>query len=155
MLVRDAELFASRSFGTLVVDEAQAVKNSATRRAAACRALQAELRVALTGTPLENHLGELWSLYRVVFPALFGSWEEFRERFATPIERDGDATRRAALGQLLRPFLLRRTKSQVAPELPPRTEMTVVVEPSAGERKMYEQARLASLARLAGLAGAP
>ncbi|MEW5850321.1 MAG: DEAD/DEAH box helicase, partial [Myxococcota bacterium] len=155
MLVRELSRLAARTWATLVVDEAQAVKNVNTQRAQACRELDAAFRLALTGTPLENHLGELWSLYRVVFPGLLGSWEEFRERFAGPIERDGDNERRVALASLCRPFLLRRTKAQVAPELPPRTDMTVLVEPSPAERRLYEQARLAAAAQVAGLAEVP
>jgi superfamily II DNA or RNA helicase len=151
MFVREADRLAGRPWATLVLDEAHAVKNAATRRATAARRIQAGFRLALTGTPLENRLGELWSLFRVIFPGLFGSWEEFRDRFATPIERNGDQERRAALAAMCRPFLLRRTKLEVAPELPPRTEMTVVVEPSAGEQRLYEDARLAAVARLSGL----
>src|SRR5690606_23970463 len=109
LLVRDAELLAGRTFGTLVLDEAQALKNPTTRRAKAARALDAGFRVALSGTPLENHLGELWSLFAIVFPGLLGSFEQFRTRFGLPIERDKNAEARAALSRLIRPFLLRRT----------------------------------------------
>jgi superfamily II DNA or RNA helicase len=153
LLVRDTARLAGTPFATLVVDEAQAVKNPATRRARAARDLDAGFRFALTGTPLENHLGELWSLYRVVFPGLLGSWDWFRERFAGPIERDGNPDRRKALTRLLSPFLLRRTKDQVARELPPRTEIEVPVTLSAAETRLYEDARLAAVARLSGLDG--
>ncbi len=91
LLVRDAERLAAVQFATLVVDEAQAAKNPDTARARALRGLQAEARVALTGTPVENRLSELWSLFRIVFPGLLGSRESFRQRFAGPIEREGDA----------------------------------------------------------------
>jgi SNF2 family DNA or RNA helicase len=148
LAVRDAEALAAIPFAALVLDEAQALKNAATRRARAIRGLQAGWRVALSGTPIENHLGELWSLYRVVSPALLGSWEHFRERFATPIERERDPERREALGQLLRPFLLRRTKEAVAPELPAKTEVLRLVDLSAEERRLYEQTRLAALSTL-------
>ncbi len=148
LLVRDAELLASRPFSTLVLDEAQALKNPTTLRAKAARRLVAGFRVALSGTPLENHLGELWSLYAIVFPGLLGSWEQFRDRFATTIERSGDPAARAALARVLRPFLLRRTKAEVAQELPPRTEVHVPIALSSAERALYEDARLAAVAEL-------
>ncbi len=147
VLVRDAEALADVPFATLVLDEAQAVKNAETQRAKAARQIRAPFRVALSGTPIENHLGELWSLFRVISPGLFGSWEGFRDRFAQPIER-GNAEAKALLGRLLRPFVLRRTKAQVAPELPPRTEVELAVELSEEERRLYEDARLAIVARL-------
>ncbi len=148
LLVRDVELLASRSFGTLVVDEAQALKNPSTQRAKAARALQADFRIALTGTPLENHLGELWSLFSVVFPNLLGSWDQFRERFALPIERDRNPDARLALSRVIQPFLLRRTKAEVARELPPRTEIQVPIALSKDEAALYEDARLAAVAHL-------
>jgi superfamily II DNA or RNA helicase len=148
LLVRDAELFAATRFATLVLDEAQALKNANTRRARAARKLDAGFRIALSGTPLENHLGELWSLFAIIFPGLLGSWEQFRERFATPIERGKDPEARAALSRVLRPFLLRRTKQEVARELPSRTEIDVPVVLSKEERELYEDARLAAVAEL-------
>ena len=153
LAVRDAEALGKVRFGTLVLDEAQAIKNALTRRARAIGELDAELRVALTGTPVENHLGELWSLMRVLTPGLLGSWDHFRDRFAGPIERDHDAGRSAALSRLVRPFLLRRTKAEVAPELPPRTEIERFVDLSAAERRLYDDARRAALETLALGAG--
>ncbi len=148
LLVRDAALLGALSFSTLVVDEAQALKNPNTRRARAARQLNAGFRIALSGTPLENHLGELWSLFAVVFPGLLGSWEQFRERFAGPIERGKDPDAGAALSRVLRPFLLRRTKQEVARELPPRTEIQVPVALSEEEWQLYEDARLAAVAEV-------
>jgi SNF2 family DNA or RNA helicase len=153
LLMREAERFAAVSFATLVLDEAQAVKNPDTARAKAVRALKAEARLALSGTPVENRLAELWSLYRLVFPGLLGSRESFRERFAAPIERTRDPNARAALARVVRPFLLRRTKAEVARELPPRVETVVPIVLSEGERRLYEDTRLAALARLEGAAG--
>jgi SNF2 family DNA or RNA helicase len=152
-VVRDPQRFASLRLATLVLDEAQAVKNPATQRARALRNVQADFRMALTGTPLENHLGELWSLYHLIFPSLLGPWQRFRERFATPIERSGDRELRVALGALLSPFLLRRTKNEVARELPPRIEVQVPIELSAEERRLYEDARLAAIGQLSGIDG--
>ncbi len=148
LLANDAEAFGKQQFSTLVLDEAHAVKNAGTRRARAARELSADFKLALSGTPIENHLGELWSLYRVLLPGLFGSEELFRTRFWGPIEREKDADRRKALAGMLAPFLLRRTKAEVAGELPPRTEISVPVALSAAERKLYDQARLAILAEL-------
>lgn len=152
-LVRERERLTPLRFGTLILDESQAIKNPQTERAKAARALDAEVRIALSGTPLENHVGELWSLFQVVVPGLLGSWEQFRHRFAIPIEREGDPERRAALSRVLRPFLLRRTKAEVAAELPARTEIEDFIELSRAERDLYEQARLAAVARVRGLVG--
>ena len=149
LLVRDGEALGGVTFGTLILDEAQALKNPNTRRARAARGLDAKFRIALSGTPFENHLGELWSLFAIVFPGLLGSWEQFRERYAVPIEKTRDADARAALSRVLRPFLLRRTKSEVARELPARTEISVPVALSADEHALYEDARLAAVAELA------
>ena len=153
LLMREAARFAEVSFATLVLDEAQAVKNPDTARAKAVRALKAEARVALSGTPVENRLSELWSLYRLVFPGLLGSRESFRERFSGPIERTKDPEARAALARVVRPFLLRRTKAEVARELPARVETVVPITLSEGERRLYEDTRLAALARLAEAEG--
>jgi SNF2 family DNA or RNA helicase len=148
LLVHDIERLSEISFASLVVDEAQAAKNPDTARARALRRLQAEARVALTGTPVENRLSELWSLFRIVFPGLLGSRESFRSRFAVPIEREKNPSARAELSRVLRPFLLRRTKAEVARELPPRIETLVPVVLSEGERRLYESVRLAALASL-------
>jgi len=151
ILVRDAEALSSIAWTTLVLDEAQAVKNADTQRAKAARGLNADWRLALTGTPIENHLGELWSLFDLVSPGLLGKEREFKERFITPIERSKDSERRLALARLVRPFVLRRTKSEVARDLPPRTEMTLEVELSSAEAQLYEDARRAAVARVGGL----
>ncbi|WIG94817.1 DEAD/DEAH box helicase [Myxococcus sp. SDU36] len=148
LLVKDAKRFADVSFATLVVDEAQAVKNPDTARARALRTVNADARVALTGTPVENRLSELWSLYALLFPGLLGSRESFRSRFAVPIERDRDAGARDSLARVVRPFLLRRTKGEVARELPARIETVVSVALSAGERRLYDDVRLAALAQV-------
>ncbi len=152
LVTGDVDRFKAVKFSTLVVDEAQAIKNAETRRARALRDLDATYRVALTGTPVENHVGELWSLFRILIPGLLGSQEQFRDRFGLPIEREKTPVRRQALSRLLRPFLLRRTKGEVARELPARTEVTVPVALSAEERRLYEDARLAAVAEL-GQAG--
>jgi superfamily II DNA or RNA helicase len=151
LLLRDVEKLAEIEWGTLVLDEAQKIKNAVTKSAQAVRQIEAKWRLALTGTPLENHLGELWSIFRATCPGLLGSWDRFRERFAEPIERQKDPHQRRALSRLIRPFILRRTKSEVLEELPQRTEMIRTAEMTAAERQRYEAARLAALADLAGI----
>lgn len=148
LLTRDVERLAQKHFATIVFDEAQALKNASTQRVRAARQLNGDFRFALSGTPLENHLGELWSIFRIVFPGLLGSWEAFRTRFALPIEKKTDPTAAPALGRVLGPFLLRRTKSQVERELPPRTDIRVPVVLSSEEWTLYEDARLAALSDL-------
>ncbi len=126
LVARDIEVLAGIAWGRLVLDEAQQVKNAGTRQARAVHRLPADRRVALTGTPVENRLAELWSIMAVVAPGLLGTAREFRERFAVPIERDGDAEATQQLQRVTRPFVLRRVKSdpQIAPDLPPKVERT-------------------------------
>jgi len=145
MLASNIDAFAQIRFASLVLDEAQAIKNSATQRAQAVRQLQAEFRMAATGTPLENHLGELWSLFRVLNPGLLGSEEHFRRRFLLPLERDPRGPQRETLRRLIGPFLLRRTKAEVLSELPPRTEIVLSVEPSDGEARLLAALRRQAL----------
>ncbi len=151
LMARDADRFAATRFATVVLDEAQAVKNPTAARARAARRLDAGFRLALTGTPVENHLGELWSLFSVVLPGLFGSYRRFRDRFVLPIERGQSWARREALARLVRPFVLRRTKAEVLTELPPRVDVEVPIRLSAPERRLYEETRLAAVARISGL----
>ena len=148
LLTRDLERLAAVRFSTIVFDEAQTLKNAQTHRFRAARALRGDFKVALSGTPLENNLGELWSLFATVFPGLLGSSEAFRTRFAAPIERQADPTAAPALARVLQPFLLRRTKAQVEAQLPPRTEVRVPVVLSPAEWQLYEDARLAALSDL-------
>ena len=140
LLVTEAERLAEMPFATVVFDEAHALKNARTQRAKAAHELNAELRIALTGTPIENHLGELWSVMEATLPGLLGSQKHFDSRFAQPIEA-GDRERGHQLRALLRPFILRRTKAQVLDELPERTEITLMVEPTEPERAFYEALR--------------
>lgn len=148
LLAREAELFEAQPFATVVLDEAQAIKNAGTLRARAAHRLKGDFVVALSGTPIENHIGELWSLFRAVMPALLGSEESFRRRFASAAP---EAVR--ALSELVRPFILRRNKSEVAKELPPRTDLDVLVPLSQEERALYDDVRLAAVAELGELTG--
>ena len=150
LLASNAEAFAALTLATLVLDEAQAIKNPSTQRAQAVRAINAGFRLACTGTPLENHLGELWSLFRVLNPGLLGSEEQFRRRFLVPLERDPRGPEREVLRRLIAPFLLRRTKAEVLSELPPRTEIVLQVEPSADEAKLLAALRRQAVERLRG-----
>ena len=141
LLQRDAALLAGRDWHTVVLDEAQAVKNAATRRARAAQALRADCRLALTGTPVENRLSELWAIMAFANPGLLGSAESFNQRFAGPIERDGDAQAGRRLRRLVAPFLLRRTKAEVLADLPPRTEIVHPVVTGTRERALLEALR--------------
>jgi len=145
LLHQESELLASKEWSMLVLDEAQAIKNAQTKRARASIEISAGFRLALTGTPIENYLEELWSLMNFLNPGLLGSREAFQKRFAIPIERDRDANARQALRSLVRPFLLRRTKAAVLSELPPRTEQVISVEMGEAERVFYEALRKRAL----------
>ncbi|MBZ0116796.1 MAG: ATP-dependent helicase, partial [Sandaracinaceae bacterium] len=148
IVARDREALSAVALSTLVLDEAQAIKNPQAQRTQAIRALQSSMRIALTGTPIENRLSELYSLFSILTPGLLGSWESFRKRFVLPIERHGDRDKLLRLREILRPFLLRRTKAQVARELPPRTEVVRPVDLSEAERALYEAERRYTLEKL-------
>jgi SNF2 family DNA or RNA helicase len=160
VVLRDAAELRAVRWATLVLDEAQAVKNPKTQRARALRGLDADWILALTGTPLENHPADLWALFRIVFPGLLGSFEAFRAGYLPEVEADPGAprTRRgeaeaptlasSALRRAIAPFVLRRTKAEVARELPPRTDVVVDVTLSERERALYDDARLAAIAEM-------
>jgi SNF2-related domain/Helicase conserved C-terminal domain len=145
LLQIDGDILCAPQWRTAVLDEAQAIKNPTTRRAKAALAIKADFRLALTGTPIENRLGELWSITGFCNPGLLGSAEQFSLRFGNLIERSDDlhvkaqASRR--LRRLLQPFLLRRTKAEVLTDLPPRTEIVHEVVPGAKERALLEALR--------------
>ncbi|CAN5640820.1 hypothetical protein BH09MYX1_BH09MYX1_30130 [soil metagenome] len=145
LMVRDAEALSKIRFSTFIADEAQAIKTGTTARARAARSIDADFRVALTGTPVENRLSELFSLMEFLNPGLLGSSDDFRTRYVVPVERDRDAMASASLAKAVRPFLLRRRKADVLAELPPRTNVTRVVERGLEERRLYEAARRVAL----------
>ncbi len=136
---RDADLLARRQWGLVISDEAQAIKNPYSRTAKALRRIPGEARFALTGTPVQNHLADLWSLLDWATPGLLGSLETFRREFATPIEQ-GDQEATAQLQRLLRPFVLRRTKSDptIVPDLPPKTETDEIVPLTTEQAALYQ-----------------
>lgn len=141
-LVQQAdEQFFKKHWHTLIADEAQAIKNATTKRSQAVFELDADFRLALSGTPVENRLAELWSIMRFANPGLLGSLARFNERFAIPIERDKDRDAQHTLRRLISPFLLRRTKTQVLQELPARTELVIKITPSKEEASHYEALR--------------
>jgi superfamily II DNA or RNA helicase len=147
-LGRQAERLCSQDFSCVVLDEAQQIKNPNTIAARTARKLKSTHRLCLTGTPLENHLGELWSQFDFLLPGLLGSRMQFHRLFRVPIERRSDPAAQAQLLKRIGPFLLRRSKDQVLSELPPKTEMTRRVELSGRQRELYELMRLESLGEL-------
>ena len=140
------EAFAARTWHTLVVDEAQAIKNAAAKRSLALFDLPADFRMALSGTPIENRLADLWSIMRFCNPGLLGTLSRFTERFAAPIERNRDRDAQRMLRRLIAPFVLRRTKSEVLQDLPPRTELVLTITPEPAQAAHYEALRRAAVA---------
>lgn len=138
-LRRDALLFKDVEFDLCVLDEAQAVKNAQSESAKAVRLLQARHRLALSGTPIENHLGELWSLFEFLNPGMLGQASVFR--MTAGAGRAVEPEVRGLLAKALRPFILRRTKEQVAKDLPHKTEQTLFCDLEAGQRKIYNELR--------------
>jgi superfamily II DNA or RNA helicase len=158
-LVRDEDALSRQPFSLLVLDEAQAVKNPRSQARRAATAIQAPHRIALSGTPVENSLTELWSIFDLLMPGLLGDADWFRHRYVQPIESEGNEERMAALRAQVAPFLLRRTKEEVAWDLPPKTELVRPVELRGAQRDLYESLRVAAHAevrqaiRRKGLAG--
>ncbi|HVR86284.1 MAG TPA: SNF2-related protein, partial [Planctomycetota bacterium] len=135
----DAAFLKDREFDTVILDESQSIKNAATATAKAARLLSGKQRLALSGTPIENHLGELWSLMEFLNPGLLGSGAQFRNALEARDRVNPEG--RSTIARALRPFILRRTKDQVASELPARTEQTVLVELDRAERTRYDELR--------------
>jgi superfamily II DNA or RNA helicase len=142
LLVRDREALLAHEYHLLILDEAQFIKNPKAQSHQVARQIQARHRLSLTGTPLENHLGELWAQFDFLLPGLLGRARMFSEIFRTPIEKQGDEGMRRRLAARVRPFLLRRTKEQVLQELPPRTEVVRWIELEGGQRDIYESLRV-------------
>ncbi len=145
-----AEALKEIRWQMVVLDEAQSVKNMATKRSQAVMSLSAGFRLITTGTPVENHLGELWNLFRFLNPGLLGSLESFNRKFAIPIEKNNDRGARQRLKKLISPFLLRRMKSEVLDELPEKTDITLHVELSGKEKAFYEALRLNAIEKISG-----
>ena len=143
LLWRDAKELAQHEYSFLILDEAQTVKNAASQGAAVVRQIKARHRLCLTGTPLENHLGELWSQFDFLLPGFLGDARTFTKTWRTPIEKHANNLRRELLAQRIRPFILRRRKEDVAKELPAKTIIPRTVELEAGQRDLYETVRSA------------
>ncbi len=141
VMLRDIEFLHGYKFYYIILDESQAIKNPVSQTGRAVRLLQAQHHLALTGTPIENSTVELWSQFEFLNPGLLGSLEYFKEEFTNPIERKNDESVAENLRRLVFPFILRRTKDQVAPELPPRSERILYCDMSPAQRKLYQRTR--------------
>ena len=144
LLWRDIETLQAQPWHLVILDEAQMVKNAASRAAAALRKLQSRHRLCVTGTPLENHLGELWAHFDFLMPGFLGDARSFTRYWRKPIETNGETLRAQLLAQRVRPFILRRRKQDVAAELPPKTEVIRRVRLDGQQRALYESVRVAA-----------
>ncbi|GEM44590.1 DEAD/DEAH box helicase [Deinococcus cellulosilyticus] len=142
LISRDFEVLSQHTFHSIILDEAQNIKNAKSATSKAIGLLRSQHRLCLTGTPLENHLGELWSLFHFLMPGFLGDERQFAHLYRNPIEKNADVNRRAALAKRIRPFILRRTKEQVAKELPEKTEMVVRLDLEGAQRDLYETLRI-------------
>jgi superfamily II DNA or RNA helicase len=143
LLPRDEEKLREHEYHLVILDESHYIKNTRSKAAQTAGSLNARHRLCLSGTPLENHLGELWSQFHFLLPGLLGDEKTFNSQFRHPIERQDDPVRRSLLNRRIKPFLLRRTKDNVAKELPQKTEMIRRIELSGPQRDLYETVRLA------------
>jgi superfamily II DNA or RNA helicase len=143
LLPRDEEKLREHEYHLVILDESHYIKNTRSKAAQTAGSLNARHRLCLSGTPLENHLGELWSQFHFLLPGLLGDEKTFNSQFRHPIERQDDPVRRMLLNRRIKPFLLRRTKDNVAKELPQKTEMIRRIELSGPQRDLYETVRLA------------
>jgi superfamily II DNA or RNA helicase len=142
LLPRDEEVLSQSSYHSLILDEAQNIKNPRAKAAAIARNLSARHRLCLTGTPMENHLGELWSLFDFLLPGFLGDETRFKRRWRTPIEQHGDSDRGRRLARRIAPFMLRRRKQDVLAELPPKTEIVRAITLGEKQAALYESIRL-------------
>lgn len=142
LLQRDIEKLKKHSFQFAILDEAQLIKNPQAKVSIAARKLQAKHRLCLSGTPVENNLTELWSLFHFLIPGFLGDLSAFRTRYQNPIEKDQDLERRDALRERLRPLILRRTKDEVAKDLPPKTILVHPIELTTQQKDLYESVRV-------------
>jgi non-specific serine/threonine protein kinase len=150
-MLRDIEILHGYTFSQVILDESQAIKNPLAKSAKAARLLKGNHRLVMSGTPVENNTFELWSQFAFLNPGLLGSMDYFKHEFANPIESGGDQESAALLRKLIYPFILRRTKEQVAPELPPRTERITYTDMVPSQKKIYIQTRDRYRSELLGL----
>lgn len=137
LLKRDLAWYEKQSFRFQIIDEAQCIKNAATKSAKAVKAVRARTRFALTGTPVENHLGELWSIFDYLMPGFLFSYQKFRKLYEIPVVKEGDETAASNLRRLIGPFVLRRLKKDVMKELPEKVEKVVYSAFSGEQKKLY------------------
>ncbi len=142
LLNRDEKVLLAQTWHMIILDEAQNIKNSKAKATKVVCELKSEHRLCLTGTPMENHLGELWSIFHFLMPGLLGNERQFRQIFRTPIEKHGETERAQRLAKRLAPFMLRRTKDEVVKELPPKTEVIRSVALEGVQRDLYETVRI-------------
>lgn len=141
LLLSVKDFLVKKRWTTICLDEAHIIKNRGAKTSAVAMQLKSDNRIMLTGTPVQNHLGELWNLFQFVNPGLLGSFEDFSRRFIVPIELNGDKTQQKELDRLVKPFMLRRTKDKVAKELPEKEEIYQHVTLSDEELLIYEVLR--------------
>jgi SNF2 family DNA or RNA helicase len=151
LLPRDVRHYAEYSFSMLILDEAQLIKNPNTRIASDVRTIKCDTRLCLSGTPLENHLGELWALMDFALPGLLGGQKTFNKQYRSAIEEQHDQDRQHELARRIAPFMLRRTKADVAQDLPPKTEIVQYVELEGKQRTLYESIRISMEKRIRDL----
>jgi hypothetical protein len=139
LIRRDAKKYRGLEFDTVVLDEAQHIKNRQTQNAQAVKAIRARNKFVLTGTPMENSVLDLWSIFEFLMPGYLGSAQDFKERYEVPIARENNAEAKARLARRIRPFLLRRLKAEVAKDLPEKIEQVTFCELSAEQTEVYQQ----------------
>ena len=142
VLTNEIDSLAAKEWNSVILDEAHNIKNKDTKMSKAAMQLKGNFRLLLTGTPLQNHLGEIWNLFQFANPGLLGTFAQFNEKFIQPIEKYGDKEKQRLLKKLISPFILRRTKTDVLDELPVKTEITLRIELTKEERALYENLRM-------------
>lgn len=142
LISRDSELLKAKEFGYIILDEAQKIKNSKTQMAITIKSFTSEHRLALSGTPIENHLGELWAIFSFLMPGFLGNQSHFKKYYQIPIEKEGDQQRKDQLNRRIKPFIIRRTKEVVATELPPKSEIIKYTQFDSAQAALYESIRV-------------
>jgi superfamily II DNA or RNA helicase len=148
LITKDLAFYNAQSFYYLILDEAHYIKNTKTKLYQAFLTLKAQHKLCLTGTPMENHLGEFWAQFNFLLPGFLGGQRQFTKLFRTPIEKHGELERKQLLNQRIKPFILRRTKDKIATELPPKTEIIQKLRIEGQQAELYESVRLAMDSRL-------
>ena len=148
LITKDLAHYCDQSFYYLILDEAHYIKNTKTKLYQAFLTLKAQHKLCLTGTPMENHLGEFWAQFNFLLPGFLGGQRQFTKLFRTPIEKHGELERKQLLNQRIKPFILRRTKDKIATELPPKTEIIQKLRIEGKQAELYESVRLAMDTRL-------